>query len=252
MKKIKLFSILTFVLVLFSCKKEVVINQKNSIIASIVLPPDANAEVHRIHNDVININYHLGVVISSMYGLEPKDPNEAPYFSGGGVDGLNVSINGQLFSGASHSWATNIGAFGSYFGATNELIFYNNSGDSMYVNRYFPVPQRMNSLTGDIRQSITINRTGNNITWNVDNNWGSNKIALEYYLHESEEGFAYDRGVLVIDNDGSYNIDHLLTDTKCKFVKLIMVSGNTASFIMGGKKHLFDITNYDLHSYYVN
>ena len=97
MKKIILLASST--LLFLSCNKNSKdeIFQNRSILSTLTLPPDANGEVHRIHNDVMNIHYHMGVVISSMYGLEPNDPNEAPKFSGGGVDGLNVSINGQVF-----------------------------------------------------------------------------------------------------------------------------------------------------------
>lgn len=250
--------ILLLLFVAMSCSKEdaksVKPNENNGPLEQLQQYKNLNAEADRIVDDVQDPDWHFGITADAGWGTLDMSPESNDLLmSGKTPTNLELFIDGDKYTPARSdgTWFQGNSTFPGYYGKTVDIeIILGN--DQFTFERYIPEPVLANKLSPN--GSMTIDRTGNTLEWTPDPDNPSNKLGLYYNLYDSTSfsTAAYDGDVLIIDDDGSYNFDHLISDSKCKRISLSLVNGNTASFTVKGEKYLFDISTYDNHNYLID
>lgn len=213
-----------------------------------VLPSDANAEVQRIFADVQGNKYVFGVIANPNFG---NSKSHDIYLSGKTPADLYLSINGVNYSNNNGRWMQQSQAFGSYFG--NNVTVTVKKGSSQF-NKTMYIP-KMVVCPKICDQYQYINRTGNMLNWNVDQQNPMNKVAISYELYDSDDLFGnaapYEKNIILVNNSGSYNMDNLISNPQCKRINFMIVSGNAFSFTINQEKYLFDLFSADHHEYLI-
>ncbi len=249
--------ILTFVF--FSCTKSTEksnddnsVRSSEEIIKSFAKPSNLNSETSRIIDDITTPKYTVGVIDNPNYGKFSSTPEADIMISGKTPANISIQIDGDNYSPNSNGeWLLQSGDFKKYYGKNVNIVI--SDGDSSHsFNVYIPKQVLVKQLSAT--QSNTIQKTGNNLTWVPDGNSLSGKVALFYELYNNEDlgsnSGIYKRDILLLDDNGSYNIDGLI-DNECKRIFFRMISGNTASTYFNDEKLLFFIASYDHHEYIV-
>lgn len=261
MKKLFLFLGVSLMISFVSCKKETVVKETekstpmsvmdviNGVGTSLVL----DGELNRIYQDVLNPDYQLGINDNPNFG-QFSSTSEYDIFIGGKTpENVKVKLNGSEYVPYGQgSWLKQGIEFKEYFGKNVTVeIFDGNTWDSHQVY----VPKQVLATKLGEPQSQIISRTGNDLHWTPDANSTTGKIALDYTLYDNDEvgseSGMYKRDILILDDNGTFSLDEILADNNCKKIYFTMVTGNTVSRIINGKKLLFSIASYDHHEYIV-
>ena len=126
-----------------------------------------------------------------------------------------------------------------------------NSGSTVLTESDIYVPKaHLASKLGEEGGAV-IGRTGNNLTWTPDNNNVSGKIILFYHLYSDDGKTELDVDAELLDDDGSFSLDNIISNTNIKKIGFTLISGNTVSTTCNGKKILFHIDTRDHHNYMI-
>lgn len=251
----KYFTLVLSLLLITACKKEALNPVEDpkptyrEIISNFTLPADANEEVTRIAEAIVNPDYTFGITDNPNYGKYSSSPEYDIYMSGSTPPSVGLKLDGNVINQANGQWLHQSIDYKQYFEKSVDIEITNNGVIEYSGSVYVPKP----AITPLLSPDLHINRTGNTITWEVDQNYPANKIALAYSLHRTADlnnlTDEIDRGVLLIDNNGSFSIDQLLTNTEAHKVYFRLVSGNAVGVEINGEKVLFAIKTYDHHVY---
>lgn len=258
MKQILLITLL-ITTVLSSCKKDSVKTDNNvktteQIIKNFVMPSGINDEAKRIINDVTEPDYTIAITDNPNYGKFSSTPWADIMLAGKSPSDIIIKLDGNTYTPVNDDgmWFVQSADLKQYYGKNVEINI-KDSDSSYNFNLYIPKPVLVNQLSP--AQSQVITKSDNVLTWDIDENNTSDKVAFFYELYDNEDVSSsvapYKRDILLLDNNGNYNIDNLI-DNNCKRIFFRMITGNTASFInKDGKKILFYIASFDHHEYIV-
>jgi hypothetical protein len=265
MKKILLYtSIATVIFLLNACDKKGQttlsgnsVNQNES--ARFAVPEAANSEAKRIYNDMVDNDYTFGIIDNTNYGTYHPDLASHIMFSGKTEpsDDISVELNDETYSPKTNGqWLKTGIVFKNYIGVTVNVKI--KSGSTLLSENDIYVPSghlasrlTLTSSEDPCKNGGEINRTGNTLNWTPDPANTSGYVLLKYSLCDIGDHNLDLDAEAVLDN-GSYNIDHLLTNTSVKKIFFSLVSGNTSSAITPtGNKISFCIATFDHHTYYV-
>jgi hypothetical protein len=89
------------------------------------------------------------------------------------------------------------------------------------------------------------------LVWAPDPDNVLGKVILYYTLFDAGGNMLKEDGELIDDN-GSYSIDNIISNPNVKSIYFRLLTGNTTSTLVNGKKLLFSIESYDHHRYEIN
>jgi hypothetical protein len=243
---ISLELIIVVVFITTACKKDPPVYR---LFPNFVLPANSNAETKRIYAAVQNPKYSFGIIDNPGYGtFSTKYPEYDILMSGKTPANISISLNGVPYKAeANGQWCRQAIDLKNYYGK-NVTLKVNNS---QTFNMYVPKPALVKKI--GIPGMAEITRTGNQLTWTKDPNSATGKVVLYYELYDNSEfgsskGMYYNN-IVLLDDNGSYNLDPLISDQKAKKIYFKMVSGNAVSFVINGEKYLFVIDTRDHHEY---
>lgn len=256
MKNLKYLIICMF-FVSTGCKKEKIISTENKVIPlrdlihNLSSSYTLNDEGWRIFDDISDPDYSFGIIDNLNFGHFGTSQNFPIYLSGQTEPNITLTLNNQVFNPVQNGdWFLRDNNLKNYYGTVVDIDISIN-GQHYQAQRYIPIPVQVQDLSQN--NSIYIDRNGNNLTWNVDPLNAVEKIALYYILYNNDEygssNGAYSNGVLLLDNNGSFDISSLLTEDATKRISFQVASGNTFSFQHNNLKYLFNIASVDHHEY---
>lgn len=223
-------------------------------IADIVIPSDANEEMIRIYNDVQNPDYEVAIIDNPNYGMFSSSQQYDIYLGGmtGIEDEISISLNGNIFTPnpSNGQWQVQGLQFKDYIGTNVQVKI--KSGEELLKETSIYVPKAHLTPKLGSTNSIDINRTGNTITWEPDLANVSGKIILFYHLYDANDNIIDTDGQMLSEADGSFTLDPIISDANIKKIQYSLISGNTVSTMVNGKKLLFYINTRDHHEYYIN
>jgi len=255
MKNLK-YLLLSILFVSFGCKKENVPPTKKVIsLQSLIRNPsssyDLNDEGWRVFDDISDPDYTFGIIDNLNFGHFGTNPNFPIYLSGLTKPNVTLTLNNRSFNPVQNgNWFLRANDLKSYYGTVVDIDISIN-GQHYQAERYIPVPVQIQDLSQT--RSLYINRTGKSLNWNVDPLNAVGKIALYYNLYRNEEfgstNGVYDNGILLLDDNGSFDLTTLLSENATKRISFSVVTGNTFSFLHDNFKYLFNIVAIDHHEY---
>lgn len=211
------------------------------------IPDDATPEMIRIYNDVLNPECEIAIIANPNFGSFSSNRVEDTYLCGATdlEDDISVILNDNVFTpDASGQWMTLSEAWKDYYDTDVNVEI--KSGATTLTNKiiHVPAPHKAAKL-GD---GISIERLGNTLTWNADPNNTTDNVILYYYLFDGN-GDIIDVDGDMLSDDGSYSLDGILSNPDAKRIYFQLISGNTVSTQVNGKKLLFYIQSVDHHKY---
>lgn len=213
----------------------------------IELPDDASDEMVRIYNDVKNGDYEVAIIANSNFGSFSSSRTEDTYLCGYTQPGddISITLNGNSFSpDGNGQWMTLNESWPAYYDKDVNVKIKTGSTLLKEANIHVPAPHKAAKL-GD---GMTIERTGNTLTWTADDDNTTGNIILYYYLYDAD-GAIIDIDGAMIEDDGSYSLDDILSNTNAKSIYFQLISGNTVSTEINGEGILFYIETVDHHEY---
>lgn len=235
------------VLLFASCEKEINENPDYQLLGS-----SPTIEAARILSDITTgYDYHAGVISNYQYGNASALAEDDIYFSGTLPNQLVATIDSFTFTynaNLSNWFASNIN-YSNIFGE-NSTFTLTKDNESKSANRYLRAPFLISPLTS--LPQVTIPRTGNNLTWQVDQSSSVNKVAIKYIKYKRTNGsfVPYEGDILIVDDIGTYNIDGLTNDSECDKISITGIAGNTLKYSFPDGTTLLSAASYDFHHYY--
>jgi len=247
------------------CKKEIKSSDSSSTtelgsgynssrtIKDVVMPADANAEMIRIYEDLQDPDYEVAIIDNPNYGKFSLNPGYDIILLGKTLptDNISIVLNDNTFSATTDGqWFLQNSSLKSYIGKNVEVKIM--QGTSLLVDKTVYVTKAHLASKLGAPAALSIGRTGNTITWASDASNLSGKIILFYQLYDASNVLFDSDAKLLNDSDGSYNLDGTLANTSIARIQFSLISGNTVSTMVNGKKLLFYINTRDHHEYSVN
>ena len=263
MNKIIIVAAFTALCMLASCKREgpASATDKNKHLKA--LGASSYDEMVQMYT---SMNYEIRLGAKANLGLVPSRdkryqltgsipgtyPNPVSIILPTGTYQLNqqVSIDG----GSKNQVFVRSGVFDQLY-STNVPVTLLDGRDSYSGVIYSSPPLVARKLTQG--SSIHINRTGNTMTWNADPN-NAIGILLQYKLYSSSDltnpASLMQINYINVPDNGSYNIDNLLSDPNVKAIDIGLYRGNAVEFTSSstGKNFVIDIISTDFHIYFIN
>ncbi|MBK8474358.1 MAG: hypothetical protein IPL33_20515 [Sphingobacteriales bacterium] len=163
---------------------------------------------------------------------------------------ITISLQGKTYvpDGPNTQIFSNEPTIKASFGKTETFQISDGSNTQSY-SLYVPKTITMNKLLHD--QSLNISRAGNNLTWQADPNNASKLVMLQcrVYNQIENEGDIIEDKILFLPDNGSYNIDHLLTNPNAKSIFLMITRGTAVDFVSQEGKIGFVFRADDAHYY---
>ena len=230
-------------------EESLVSSLSSRLISNFVLPANSNAETKRIFEAVQDPKYSFGIIDNPGYGtFSTKSLQYDILMSGKTPANISITLNGVPYAAkANGQWFKQDIELKNYYGK-NVAVRVNNN---LTFNMYVPKPALVRKLT-TLDGTADINRTGNLLTWTRDPNSKTGKVVLYYELYDNAElgqKGMYNNNIVLLDDNGSYNLDPIISNVKAKKIYFKMVSGNVVSFLINGEKYLFGIDTRDHHEY---
>ncbi len=261
MKKIIISSLLA--IGVLSCSKER--EQQNNLsqnssdisltgIIARALPLGVNSETQRIYEDIQDPKYTVAIIDNPNYGKFSNSPQYDVFIGGKSKPSVSVKLNNVTYNARPDGqWLTQGLEFKNYFNKDVSVTIKDGEAIANFVI-HVPKPALVNKLGA--AGSLAISRRGNTLTWSADPNNLSGKVALHYTTYNnnaigSEEG-VIKRDILLLNDNGSFNLDDIISNTAVKKIYFRLVTGNTASVKFAGEKLLFHISSFDHHEYTIN
>lgn len=263
MKNINLKSVLLLaiglLIFIYSCKKTVTNegttgnNYVQMLARTVSIVSDLNPEGQRIFNDIKNAKYNLTVMCSYNFGNTQSNNN--PYIFGGTTPtNFSIEIDGNQYSPAQNGgWYRPGSEFESFFGKNIEVkVNKKNSSDEIVKKIYYPQEIHFTQLS--TVGELYINRVGNTIAWNTDNQNPSGQVVLSYKCFDNDNLSSIDgivsEDILVLDDNGNYNIDGIISNPEIKRIELELGRGNGFSINDAENGNtFFNIKSSDFHTY---
>lgn len=251
-----IFILSTICIFTLSCKKEpsnILDSEQpefsmNEAIWDYLLPADFNSTGLRIAEDVISPDYEVSIMDNANFGSFSSNPQEDIYFSGMTPSDITIKINNETYSpNTSGQWLNEDIFYKNYYGSRVEVTISNGTSfkkDSLYI----PYPALAPRLSNGFSKEIS--RTGNSLSWTADANNEAEYVALVYYLYDSN-GQLFDGDMVLIEDDGEFNMDSILSDLNISTIYFKLITGNTLAETFNDKKILFHISSIDHHEYYI-
>jgi hypothetical protein len=249
---------------LVACNKDKDLNSVNNeqdtfvplLKRSYDLEGSLNTEATRVAFQLRNADYNLAINATSNYGTYPANLQSAVIFGGFTQQELNLSINNYTYNAADNGgWFRPGAEFSTFYDKDLTIKMWNDNGPSIETVTHFPKLISFKKL--GVANDLNINRIGNNLVWEKDIANTTGKVVLSYKCYSNETlgeiVGQLSTGVIVLDDNGSYNIDHLLSNKEIKRVELELGRGNGTSFDDSEKGNtFFNIKSSDFHEYIVN
>lgn len=216
---------------------------------------EENAELLRMFNDVSDFEREISIVDNPNFGTFSSSPQYDIFIGGKSAPDVSVSFDGNTYN-ANPSNGTFLKQgveFKDYYGK-NVNVEVVQAGSTLHNNTIY-IPEALLCSKLGSQNSQNISRTGNTISWNSDANNTAGKILIEYSLFDNDEvGSAVgqlERDFLIVDDNGSYNIDHLFSDAQIRRVVIRFIRGNGFSIPINNEKTLITVRSVDHHEYIV-
>jgi hypothetical protein len=206
-----------------------------------------------IANHVEGHTQEVSIMDNPNYGAYSSTPENDIYFSGFSGNTLAITINGTKFAARDNGqWLRKDSKLKTYFGQNLDVQLTDGANSKSY-SFYQPTQMLVTKLGQP--NSLDINRTGNVISWNKDAQNTSGKVLLYYSTYNNEEYMSnegqIDRNFVVLDDNGTWNLDQLISNSTVRRIKLQFVRGNAVSLMSGDEKVLFHMSSVDHHEYIV-
>lgn len=241
-KKLKLLILL---LVAASCNKENLstINSKNANITE-------NIEANALYQAYNNADYRIGILYDNNFG------NKVGLRSSGSFpNNLIVKIDNFVLTPNRPNGQLDLenSAYNVLYGKQVDISI-NDSENSETYQIY--APNAMSFSSSAVQPNINIERAGNDLQWVEDNQ--SFGILVTYVLYDVDR-FKNDQYKVIssgnefIEDNGSYNIDHLIQNTGIKSIEITLTRANGVNFeTLDNKNVFFTVQSTDAHYYVIN
>jgi hypothetical protein len=211
-----------------------------------------NNEILRIYEDIYDHEDNITVVDNPNFGSFSSSPQYDIFIGGSSQNGVQLKINGTPYEPLpAGNFLKQSLEFKSYYG-TNVNFELSKNGISI-ENKTIYIPEQALAMKLSDSNSVEINRTGNMLSWNVDQNNLSQKVILHYSLYNNQD-FISNQGLIdsdfkLLEDNGSFNIDNLISNNQVKRIAFKLVRGNGFSADIEGIKTFINIRSVDHHEY---
>ena len=219
------------------------------------IPAGSSPELQRIYDDVLDADYEVAIIDNVNFGKSSSTPENDIILSGKTLSSDNISIvlNNTSYSPRSGTdgqwWVQGDNSLRNYIDADVNVRI--ESAGAVLKDATIHVPKsHVATKLGDAR-SLTIGRTGNTLRWTPDGANSTGKVILQYFLYSDDENALIEVDGRLLDDNGSYNIDDIIAPTSVQKIFFKLISGNTVSANVNGKKLVFYITTMDQHEYFI-
>ncbi|KAB2813973.1 hypothetical protein [Phaeocystidibacter luteus] len=220
---------------------------------------EVNPELERMYDAIVNPDFELSIYDNSSFGVHSTDRGSDLILSGKlPLSGVSLELNGNVFipneldgKGFLYSGVN----LNQYYGKQVQIRLIHSGGVLLDETRYFP-NQAIVSRLSSTGESTISTMDSHTLMWTPDPNNTSEKVALHYelfdYSQEDEERFGdlpFEKRVIVLEDDGSFSIDDLISTPDCQMIFFEFISGNTFAKDVQGEKLLISIVSFDSHEY---
>ncbi len=248
----KILILLSFTLLWVACQKDNELsNEPSSLKTSYELSEviNLNAETKRLADVLQDNKFTVGAIANANFGSLQE--GFAHYLSGKApTANLSVNLQGKIYTPDVEAQFRNprYPELNTIWGSQQTFQISDGSNTQSY-SLYVPKTITMNKLLHD--QSLNISRAGNNLTWQADPNNASKLVMLQcrVYNQIENEGDIIEDKILFLPDNGSYNIDHLLTNPNAKSIFLMITRGTAVDFVSQEGKINFRFQANDAHYY---
>lgn len=231
------------IITIFSCSKE-----KSSVENLKLNNIENNLDAKNLYEMYLAQDYPLAFIYDNNYGYKAqvKIMGEVPKDLICKVDNYifkpNVAID-KIFTIDDN--------YENVYGKNITVELHDDEKSKLY-NIYAPKVIRFQQIGNE---SSVINRINNNIRWDADDK--SFGVLLKFSLYDknkfnSDNVKTLDTGYELIEDDGSYNIDHLLQNTTAKSIEISLTRANGVTFKNKEDKNVFFyVQSVDSHYYII-
>lgn len=181
-------------------------------------------EAQRIYKIYSQKDYSGSFYVTSNHGkiIEAKVNGKIP-------NDVSIIINDEVIRTRENGmFLIRKKSYSNYFGKTVNFILKDSEIEKKY-ELYIPLPLALSSLSDKSESYSSIRREGNDLTWEVDS---GNKLGLlfTYYLFDKDSKIL-DHGFEILEDNGKYNIDHILKNKSAKKIQFKFTRGNAVNFV---------------------
>lgn len=248
MKKIAI--LLPFLLLWASCQKDNVLNNAADSFKSVHELSEAinlNTETKRLADVLQNNKFTMAAHANANFGNLSKE--YAYYLSGKAPTNVSLNLLGNIYRPNSEGQllTQHYPELATVWGTQKKFQIKTNINTIDY-DLYVPKAITAKMLSDN---TLNISRKGNNLNWEADAKNASTLVMLQYrlYDHIENEGNIIKDEFLFLPDNGSYNIDHLLTDPNAKSIWLMLTRGTAVDFMTQEGKINFRFQANDAHYY---
>lgn len=253
-------NILFFITIIsFSCSKESSLsdNQLNNLentklskkAINNFVEGDGNDEILRMLEAYQNCKKTFTISNSIQNGKKPTNSKYNATMSGNLPLGISLSLNNKVCETNADGILYKQGIeYKDYFG--EKVNFKILSNNNLILQKEIYIPEEIYGRL-ESSENKRINRSGNIINWNSDENNVSGKVFFYYTIFDIENKKIYG-GIKGIEDDGSHDLDPYIKDEKVSKIVFRLIRGNLFSSVINEEKTKFTIVSIDNHSYYVD
>ncbi|MBK8474254.1 MAG: hypothetical protein IPL33_19945 [Sphingobacteriales bacterium] len=247
----KILILLSFTLLWVACQKDNELsNEPSSLKTSYELSEviNLNAETKRLADVLQNNKFTVGAIANANFGSLPLDI--AYYVSGKTPANISINLQNKTYTPtAEGQYMQEYSPELNTIWGSQQTFQISDGSNTQSYSLYVPKTITMNKLLHD--QSLNISRAGNNLTWQADPNNASKLVMLQcrVYNQIENEGDIIEDKILFLPDNGSYNIDHLLTNPNAKSIFLMITRGTAVDFVSQEGKINFRFQANDAHYY---
>lgn len=217
------------------------------------LPENMSAEMTRVYNAIQDADYEVAIIDNPNYGSFSSNPGEDIIMSGMTEpdDNISISLNGILYTPATNGqWLRQDIKFKDYIGKNVNVVI--KAGNDIVESRdiYVSKAHLVNPLIDENQTGIY--RTGNTLSWTPDNSADAQGYVILLYRLYNGDSEIIETDAIALEDNGSYNIDALLSNTVVTRIGFELISGNAVAAMINDKKLLFYINTRDHHMYRIN
>jgi hypothetical protein len=214
------------------------------------MPNNASAEMRRIYYTLQSDDYEVFVIDNAAF--EKETPGKGEIMVSGRTetsDKISVHLDDTVISAkVDGQWFSATEAFRKFYGKSVNIKIMSGTDVITQGNYYIPKRQ-IAKLTGEYNEE-GLSRQGASFTWTPDKDDPCGKIFLRYMQYD-QGGKIFGSGVKILENNGSYKLDEVLSDPALKRIDLDLISGNWIAANLMGRKLVFSFETVNYHEYKV-